>query len=442
MRNPTTTALASLWRAFSVHPPYGDAPVSVAPISGCGNGMVATADIACGQALLSIPLEAGLSVPRGSSDGRALAAALQNAVSAPGPWQDYRSLLMPERPVPAAMFWSEDELEELQHGDAIELARSMRRRHVDRTGGYGLRQSGAHDRWALSMVHSRSFHVDDGGRGIRALLPFADLFNHLPESPAEYRAAAEALGEDEPPSPWQLETDDERGAVVVLRAAQAVQRGEEVLLPYGAETNAELLTTHGFSLDAAGANSAQHLPLFDSFEELLTTLAPGLPAAQAQARRQLWSSLDASEAPLSARPGPGLGASSHVLGAAQLALAAEGEDGDDDVSAAFEEGYHDEAGHYVLRPAPSADAQLERSARLALAAAAREKLDAMLQRSSLEDDEQRLQQLQLQLQQEDDDDAQATERARLAVSHRLGVKRLLQTFASTCESLDGLRAQI
>ena len=76
-----------------------------------------------------------------------------------------------------AMFWSDDELETLQHDEAIELARSMRRRHVDRAGGYGARSLGGrsgsgsgNDIWALSMVHSRSFHIDDGGRGVRALL--------------------------------------------------------------------------------------------------------------------------------------------------------------------------------------------------------------------------------------------------------------------------------
>lgn len=399
--------------------------------------MVATVDVGCGQELLRIPLEQGLFVQRAGNDGRVLATALQRAVSEPGPWRDYRALVMPERPVPAAMFWSDDELEALQHDEAIELARSMRRRHVDRAGGYGARSLGGrsgsgsgNDIWALSMVHSRSFHIDDGGRGVRALLPFADLFNHLPESPAEYRAAAEAFGDDEPPSPWELETDDRHGAVVVLRAAQAVRRGEEVLLPYGAETNAELLTTHGFSLDEAGANSAQHLPLFEGFDELLATLAPHLAAEHAQERRQLWSSLDASEAPLAARPGPGLGASSHVLGAAQLALAGE----EDDVSAAFEEGYDAEAGHYVMRPR-RADAQLQRTARLALAAASREKLDAMLQRTSFADDERRLQQLQQH------EEADVDERALLAVKYRLGVKRLLQTFASSCESLDGLRAR-
>ena len=91
-------------------------------------------------------------------------------------------------------------------------------------------------------------------------------------------------------SPWQLETDDERGTVVVLRAAQAVRRGEEVLLPYGAETNAELLTTHGFALEE---NEHDHIPL---------TLAPRDEHAEMKARILAAGNITECAAPHTRRP--------------------------------------------------------------------------------------------------------------------------------------------
>ena len=196
--------LASLWRAFNVQPPLAQAVVRITPIPGCGNGMVAAADISRGQELLRLPLSSILSVR--SRDSRALANALQRAVSSPGPWQDYRRELMPARPVSASMLWTEAELAALQHGPAISAAREASLRH-------GNSRTSAGDSWALTMVCSRSFSFEleaeaAGGGWLRALLPFIDCFNHLPESPAEYAAAAAEAGADEPPSPWSLEGRD------------------------------------------------------------------------------------------------------------------------------------------------------------------------------------------------------------------------------------------
>ena len=191
--------LTSLWRAFGVHPPLAQAVVSITPIPGCGNGMVAAADICRGQELLRLPLDSCLSVRRGPRDSRALADALQRAVSSPGPWQVYRHELMPAHPVSASMLWTEAELAALQHAPAISAAREAGQRH----------RAGAGESWALSLVCSRSFELETAGGGrLRALVPFMDCFNHLPESPAEYAAAAAAGGADEPPSPWCLEGRD------------------------------------------------------------------------------------------------------------------------------------------------------------------------------------------------------------------------------------------
>ena len=407
--------LASLWRAFNVQPPLAQAVVRITPIPGCGNGMVAASDIARGQELLRLPLDSCLSVRRGPRDSHALAEALQRAVSSPGPWQVYRSELMPARPVSASMLWTEAELAALQHGPAISAAREAARRHCA--------GAGASRTWALTMVCSRSFELEaeDGG-WLRAQLPFIDCFNHLPESPAEYAAAATEASADEPPSPWSLE-----GCDVVLRASQPTRCGEEVLIPYGVETNAGLLATHGFSMGAC--NSAEYVPLFGSVDELLATLSPGLSPDARAVRRRLWSGLDASEAPLAARPGGDLAASAHVLGAAQLALAEDGL-----LDAGFEERYDADAGHYVLVPR-CADAPLERLARVALARAARGELARLLQATTLAQDERALARLSAEMQAAGAMPAarrERVERALVAVQYRLGVKQLLSVFADRC----------
>ena len=426
-----------------------------------------------------MPLDQAIATRRGPRDSRDLADALLRAVSSPGPWQGYRSAVLPPLPPPSSMFWSDAELVALQHDEAISAARAARRTHRASAGD-------ERSQWALAMVCSRSFCLgDESGRRLRALLPFFDLFNHLPESPAEYAAAAPASGEDEPPSPWTIE----EGAVV-LRAAQPAKQGEEVLLPYGVETSAELLATHGFamsdnsadyvrrpSMSSSGSSSSpsfahysptapalplvprcrspnspsrpqpfraprRQLPLFASFDELLAALAPA--AARAGRRRAIWRGSDAAAAPLAARPGA-LAASAHVFGAAQLALC------DEAALGSFEEVYASSAGHYVLAPAATqivgsgqtcGAPALEAASRRALGDAARARLAPLLRVTSLEQDERAEARLRAELVQGAPGAMPAARRGRMeralaAVQYRAGVKRFLAGFASRCALEDG-----
>ena len=92
--------------------------------------------------------------------------------------------------------------------------------------------------WALDMVHSRSFSVDIGTRGVaRLMVPFLDLLNSNPTAPT---CSFTYDDTDVPPS----------FAVDLL--APAVERPlpavgtEQVFLDYGPQTSEELLLMYGF----------------------------------------------------------------------------------------------------------------------------------------------------------------------------------------------------
>lgn len=94
-------------------------------------------------------------------------------------------------------------------------------------------------RWALSIVRSRSFMLDendDSPVARRAIVPVADLFNHQPEGPLAWTDMEEELA-----NPWQVLRGDDGLLYVDITAHRDYTKGEEVLLPYGLETSADLL---------------------------------------------------------------------------------------------------------------------------------------------------------------------------------------------------------
>ena len=101
-------------------------------------------------------------------------------------WARYRAMLPSS--TGAAAFWRRDMIKELQHADAVEETTRL----AMAFNGYATRNAddkNSKDQilWALSLVHSRSFSVVTPNGTARALVPFADLFNHNPESPAQAR---------------------------------------------------------------------------------------------------------------------------------------------------------------------------------------------------------------------------------------------------------------
>lgn len=83
--------------------------------------------------------------------------------------------------------------------------------------------------WALDMVHSRSFSVDVGARGVRRfMVPVIDMLNHDPAGAAQFTYD----GEDEPPS-----------FIVELKpGCEAPAAGEPLWLDYGKQSSEEVRT--------------------------------------------------------------------------------------------------------------------------------------------------------------------------------------------------------
>jgi hypothetical protein len=373
--------LSTLWRAFGVLPPPEAANVMCARIPDCGFGVVSTTKLRRGNVLFRVPLDSALTVARSPNDDVDLALALLRAIEIDEAWRGYASAVLPSPDeLTASFLWPRRLISELQDEVAIREAercalrigimqRTLARRgrsavgysgdeafydsvpplalpaaaagwrlgnaewgdNVGGTvtgpdGGSGHSNGGAVGPdgdifiWALAVVLSRSILLHDAsGEPMRALVPMADLFNHLPESPAEYVAAADAAGEEDPPPCWEIEefstpnyTDEQRtddssrwdagipplryneeqmqqeasdtdtrgggavvegptplgltaGAFVVVRAPHDIPEGQQVLLPYGVETDAKLLATHGF---IPISNSAQYVPLFRTVEAM------------------------------------------------------------------------------------------------------------------------------------------------------------------------------
>ena len=345
---------------FDARFPPGSVPVAVRETA-CGRGLVALRPIDEGDLLLSVPWRHTVHVFEGGHDDPddlRLALELLRVLDGGGAdapedervavWRAYRPMLPSS--TGAAAFWTERNVDELQHADAVEETRALR---LQFEASATRRADATHTKedilWALSMVHSRSFSVTTPEGTARALVPFADLFNHKPESPAQARntdavlqaaLAAERCADDEktnddanaPPranaharsgEPWSVTHDDALGfdasARFEMRSIWRYAEGEEVFITYGHETSAELLASYGFF---PAPNAGDFVRLYADMQDILDddrylSRDANRDAALAMEREAvMWSAL-AVDAPLAVRPG-GVAAAAHLLGCLRL----------------------------------------------------------------------------------------------------------------------------
>ena len=224
---------------------------------------------------------------------------------------DY-SRALSEADIDCTLSWSEAELSLLQQSRAAGKAHHMQawaqdewlkitKRPAFAASPMGNSSSLPDFRWALCAVWSRSFQMRcasadcDGAAGTsggvwRVLAPGADLLNHAGDGAS---AVLEVRADGAQPEKWgavnsttvAIDTGGATGgapaaeasagadasdaarataaaswsrgnlaaladasAALMLRAARRIEAGEEVTLDYGARSNSELLTTHGFAL--------------------------------------------------------------------------------------------------------------------------------------------------------------------------------------------------
>jgi len=227
-------------------------------------GFVATAPISKGEVIISVPMRYALVVNLKSStkddseqpsDVR-LALQLLRALDLTDAgetefdddvkqfWRAYTLRILP-RETFAAIAWEEEDIEHLQYERTVEEVKALRsrleelckqtleeeetvdydededededdsaapprgRRKVTISRMQAVRLPGGKTmmedatlRWALSIVRSRSFMLDeneDSPTARRAIVPVADLFNHQPEGPLTWAAMDEELV-----NPWQV----------------------------------------------------------------------------------------------------------------------------------------------------------------------------------------------------------------------------------------------
>ena len=321
-----------------------------------GRGLVATAPVAPGDVLITVPWREAIHVLEdGYSDGDDLRLALEllhvlddgdedgyidgEYDARVKTWRKYRPML----PVStgAAAFWCVDNIRELQFPEAVEKTLAQR---AEFTAGAMRHSNDSRTKerimWALQQVHSRSFSVMTPQGRARCLVPYVDLFNHRPESPKEARMTDELLqralrkaftkgseegindGEWAGAEPWQVVGPDpedlenwEDAAVFQMRSIWAYEPGEEVFITYGHETSAELLTSYGFFPEP---NDGEFIRVYENVQDLIdddrfVDEELNSPALQMEKEQFMWSML-AVEAPLAIRPG-GVRESAHLLSA-------------------------------------------------------------------------------------------------------------------------------
>lgn len=366
-------------------------------------------------------------------------------------WELYASLL-PKRTGCAAL-WDDHVIEEMQFLPAIESAFQLKERFLQDADGIEVEHGLPYRAvlWALSMVHSRSFALStqDGTR-LRVLAPLADLFNHVAEDPASAGAMDLLLEGSETGEAWKLGMDEEGKPVFQMSALHPCDKGEEVLISYGHETNAELLISYGFLLEP---NPAEYVPVYGNMEELLDDdrFCETGSVSRSQISRATLLSCRSVEAPLAIRPG-GIKSSRHLISCLYALHASERELG------FLREKFDGDVGELVFQweegsvgcPSESRRADIERMAIRQAAVLALELLSEFP--TTLEEDDEIMEQL-LQDQRKETserygivdknwlasdlalEEDNLVEDMTMAVRYRMGVKKILTEFLEDALSM-------
>jgi hypothetical protein len=110
---------------------------------------------------------------------------------------------------------------------------------VQQSPDFGAAFSSELFRWAVAIVLSRSFEVTIGGEKRLAIIPLVDYLNHKPFS-----------------SHTSSVSFDEEAGEFRVSAREHTPAGGQVLITYGAKSNADLLVCYGFVLPDANPYNA------------------------------------------------------------------------------------------------------------------------------------------------------------------------------------------
>jgi histone-lysine N-methyltransferase SETD3 len=149
------------------------------------------------------------------------------------PGEGSADLVLPNMPV----FWGEEELAWLE-GSFLARQIADRKVNIGRdyaaicacSDDFAARVSPSEFKWARMLVASRNFGVSIDGVKTDALVPYADMLNHL--RPRE--------------TTWQYEPERE---LFTIRAAAPLAMGAQIYDSYGKKCNSRFLLNYGFSVE-------------------------------------------------------------------------------------------------------------------------------------------------------------------------------------------------
>jgi len=179
----------------------------------------------------------------------------ERALGAGSPWRRYIAVLPAGVPSPLNSF-SWDEMQEVQYQparNAIYEADWLAADAYDRCGAEAIGSASAEEfRWAMSVVHSRTFGSASkkGGVGVRMLVPLIDMINHAGDWGGAINRGKEYVAQDI--AAWELLPPDQSSCgawEMVVKAIRPVEEGDEITMSYGERENDDFLVHYGFVPD-------------------------------------------------------------------------------------------------------------------------------------------------------------------------------------------------
>mmetsp|Transcript_3417 Transcript_3417/g.9820 ORF Transcript_3417/g.9820 Transcript_3417/m.9820 type:complete len:533 (-) Transcript_3417:2061-3659(-) len=240
-------------------------------------GLVALKSAATGAELLRIPLRIALTDHPEDKESNALLytgapwsirlAAKILREKAKGPesvYQCYLNVLPKSVPSPLTGFtW--EEMQELQYQavltDVYETdwlaADGYSRSSPEAIGGASEEEF----RWALSVVHSRTFGSasPQGGVGVRMMVPLVDMINHAGDWGGVVNGAASKSVSPLDVVVWELvpPSSDSGEWEMAVKAIRPIEEGQEIVMSYGERDNNDFLVHYGFVPEANPHDSVQ-----------------------------------------------------------------------------------------------------------------------------------------------------------------------------------------
>lgn len=299
----------------------------VSNLSYGSSGLVASADLAADDVVLQIPLRCCVtnSTVMSSAVGRAAAKAASETTTTMSTDDFALAIFLaadvasnyeksfhapfyallpqyggtPEEDDPRALLprtWTSGELKAFLGGSeaTIAAAKESRRSIKSDYDAVSARaeQSSSHDDvqwpsfeyfdWACAIVSSRAFCLElpDSGQPLDALVPLADMLNHLRPRQTTYKLVGDGRNDERSDVAVNRGDDFCKGGLALeMRTRVAIGARDAVHSTYGAKGSSHLLNTYGFALlynfePDGSSNDVRPLPLPERVED--ATLAPSL----------------------------------------------------------------------------------------------------------------------------------------------------------------------